>query len=149
MRVILLSDQRTLGRRGEEVQVKPGFARNYLFPQGLALAANKANRAYFEQHRAKIDARHAREREEAESIKKQIEEITVTIAKRVGESGTLYGSVTPAAIADSLEEKGVTVDRRRLQLDGGIKSVGEHTVTIDLHPEVMAELKVNVVPAEE
>lgn len=149
MRVILLSDQRTLGRRGEEVQVKPGFARNYLFPQGLALEATKANRAYFEQQRAKIDARHARERDEAEAIKKQIEEISVNIAKRVGESGTLYGSVTPTAIADSLEEQGVTVDRRRLQLDGGIKSVGEHTVTIDLHPEVMAELKVNVVPAEE
>ncbi|MDY7094305.1 MAG: 50S ribosomal protein L9 [Acidobacteriota bacterium] len=149
MRVILLSDQRTLGRRGEEVQVKPGFARNYLFPQGLALEANKANRAYFEQQRAKIDARHAKEREEAAAVAAQIAGITVTIAKRVGESGTLYGSVTPTAIADSLEEQGVTVDRRRLQLDGGIKSVGEHTVTIDLHPEVMAELKVNVVPAEE
>lgn len=149
MKVILLSDQRSLGRRGEEVTVKPGYARNYLFPQGLALAATKANRAYFEEQRTKIDARHSREREAAEEIAKQLSEVSLTIAKRVGESGTLYGSVTPAAIADALEEQGVTVDRRRLEVEGGIKSVGEHKVTVDLHPEVMGEITVHVVPAEE
>lgn len=149
MRIILLSDQRALGRRGEEVEVKPGFARNYLLPQGLALEANKANRAYFEQHRAKIDARHAREREAAAEIAATIAGITLTIAKRVGETGTLYGSVTTSAIAEALEAKGVTIDRRRIDLEGGIKTAGEHKVAIDLHPEVIAELAVNVVSAEE
>ena len=149
MRVILLSDQRSLGRRGQEVEVKPGFARNYLLPQGLALESNKANRAYFEQQRAKIDARHTREREAAAEIAATIAGISLTIAKRVGDSGTLYGSVTASAVAEALEEKGVTVDRRRIDLEGGIKTIGEHKVAIDLHPEVIAELTVNVVSAEE
>ena len=149
MDVILLSDIRTLGKRGEVVGVKPGYARNYLFPQGLALESNKANQAFFEQQRKKIDARHAREREAALEIAETISNLKISISKRVGDSGTLYGSVTAFNIAEALEEQGVKVDRRRIELDNPIKSAGDFTVPIDLHADVIAELSVSVVPATE
>lgn len=151
MEVILLEDVRHLGQRGEVVKVKPGYARNYLLPRGSALEANKANMAYFEQQKKKIDARHAHERDAAMEVAGVIAGLKVTISKRVGESETLYGSVTSAEIAEELHRKGVTVDKRRIDLGTahGIKALGDHTVTIDLHPEVTAELVVSVVPAEE
>ncbi|MEM7349665.1 MAG: 50S ribosomal protein L9 [Acidobacteriota bacterium] len=150
MEIILLEDVRRLGQRGDVVRVKPGFARNYLLPKGSALEATKGNRAYFEQQRKKIDARHTKKRNEAAEIAARIAEINLKVAKRVGEKETLYGSVTTAEIADLLEKKGVTVDKRRIDLGGvtGLKSLGEHKVAIDLHPEVVAELVVTVVPEE-
>lgn len=151
MKIILMEDVRHLGKRGEVVRVKPGYARNYLLPQGSALEASKANLAFFEQQRKKIDARHARERGEAMEMAASIAALRISIAKRVGESETLYGSVTSAEVAEALLRKGVTVDKRRIDLGAthGIKSLGDHTVTIDLHPEVTAELVVSVVPEEE
>ncbi len=150
MEIILLKDVRRLGQRGDVVKVKPGFARNYLLPRGSALEATKGNRAYFEQQRKKIDARHASERAEAAEIAATIAELNVKVAKRVGEKETLYGSVTTAEIAELLARKGVTVDKRRIDLGGvpGLKTLGEHKVAIDLHPEVVAELVVTVVPEE-
>lgn len=150
MEIILLEDVRHLGQRGEIVRVKPGFARNYLLPRGSALEATKGNKAYFEQQRKKIDARHAKARNEAAEIAAAIAELNVKVAKRVGEKETLYGSVTTAEIASLLEAKGVTVDKRRIDLGGvtGLKTLGEHKVGIDLHPEVVAELLVTVVPEE-
>ncbi len=146
MEVILLEDVRRLGQRGEIVRVKPGYARNFLLPKGSALEATKGNKAYFEQQRKKIDARHAKKRAEAAEIAAAIAELNVKIAKRVGEKETLYGSVTTAEIAEQLARKGITVDKRRIDLGGvaGLKSLGDHTVTIDLHPEVVAELVVTV-----
>ena len=148
MEVILLKDDRHLGRRGEIKKVKPGYGRNFLIPQGWALEATPGNIKYFEQQRAKIDARHAREREEAAEIAAQLAGVKLTIAKRVGESGTLYGSVTATEVGDLLEAKGITVNRRRIDLEGGIKTVGDHQVRIDLHAEVIAELTITVVPEE-
>ena len=148
MEVILLKDDRHLGKRGEIKKVKPGFGRNFLIPQGWALEATPGNIKYFEQQRAKIDARHSKERDEAAQIAAQIAGIKISIAKRVGESGTLYGSVTATEVAEELEAKGVTVNARRIDLEGGIKSEGEHTVRIDLHAEVIAELTISVVPHE-
>ncbi len=150
MEIILLEDVRNLGHRGEVVKVKPGFARNYLLPKGSALEATRANRAFFDQQRKKIDARHSKLRSEAAEIAAEIAAKSVKIAKRVGEKETLYGSVTAADIAEQLERKGVTVEKRRIDLGGvtGLKSIGDHTVTIDLHPEVVAELVVSVVPEE-
>ncbi|MEA2690642.1 MAG: large subunit ribosomal protein [Acidobacteriota bacterium] len=145
MQVILLSDQRHLGKRGEVVDVKAGHARNYLLPQGLALEATNGNIKYFEQQRAKIDARHSQEREAAQAIANQLKGLTLTIPKRVGETETLYGSVTAGDVADALEKKGFTFDRRRLDLEGGIKKLGDHPVRIELHPEVVAEITVSVV----
>ena len=148
MKVILLSDQRHLGKRGDTIEVKPGFGRNYLLPQGMALEATPANQKLFEQRRSKIDAEHAKERGAAEEIKARLEGLRIEIAKRVGEKDTLYGSVTSGDIAEALAAKGVTIDRRRIDLEGGIKSLGDHPVRVDLHPEVMAELTVAVVREE-
>jgi large subunit ribosomal protein L9 len=148
MEVILLKDDRHLGKRGDIKNVKPGFGRNFLIPQGWALEATPANLKFFEQQRAKIDARHAKERDEAAQIAAQIAGLDIKIPKRVGESGTLYGSVTATEIANAMEAKGVTINARRIDLEGGIKTVGDHQVRIDLHAEVIAELTVSVVPHE-
>jgi large subunit ribosomal protein L9 len=148
VRVILLSDQRHLGKRGEVVDVKPGFGRNYLVPQGIALEASHANLKYFEQQRAKIDAQHAKERDAAAEIGARLAGTRLEVPKRVGETGTLYGSVTAGDVAELLEKKGFTVDRRRIDLEGGIKTLGDHPVRIELHPEVVAEVTVSVVAEE-
>lgn len=149
MELILMKDIRSLGKRGEVVDVKPGYARNYLLPRGLALEATEGNRHYFEQMKAKIDAQIAREREAAEEVAKQLEGTRIEISKRVGETETLYGSVTATEIAEALEKKNVEVDKRKIDLEGGIKTLGDHPVRIHLHPEVAAEILVTVVPEEE
>lgn len=148
MEIILMTDVRSLGKRGEVVDVKPGYARNYLLPRGLALEATAGNRRYFEQVKAKIDAKIAREREAAQEVAAQMKDLRIEVSKRVGETETLYGSVTATEIADELEKKGIEVDKRKIDLEGGIKSVGDHPVRIFLHPEVFAEIIVAVVPEE-
>ena len=148
MRVILMQDVLHTGKRGEIVDVKPGHARNYLIPQGLALEATPGNQKVFEQQKKKIDVRHAQEREAAEELASQINGLHLEIAKRVGESETLYGSVTATEVAHLLEAKGVVIDRRRIDLEGGIKTLGDHGVRIELHPEVVAELSLTVVAEE-
>ena len=148
MKVILLRDIRQTGKRGEEVDVKPGYARNYLLPQRLAVEASEANRNWFEQEKEKIDARAAEEREQAAEVAKKIHDIRVEITKRVGETETLYGSVTATEIAEALEDEGVTVDKRKIDVGGGIKSIGDHHINIYLHPEVTADLVVTVLPEE-
>lgn len=148
MKVILLRDIRQTGKRGEEVDVKAGYARNYLLPQRLAVEASDANRNWFEQEREKIDARAAEEREESAEIAKEIHDTRIEITKKVGETETLYGSVTATEIAEALEEKGITVDKRKIDVGGGIKSIGDHHINIYLHPEVTADLVVTVLPEE-
>ncbi|MFN7940572.1 MAG: 50S ribosomal protein L9 [Thermoanaerobaculia bacterium] len=148
MKVILMSDLRHRGRRGQVVEVKPGFARNFLFPQGLALVATPGNLKRFEHEKKKIDARHDAEREAAAAIAAQIAGLKLTIAKRATETGALYGSVTASEVVDAMAAKGVTVDRRQVDLAGGIKTVGDHTLRIDLHSEVVAELALTVSAAE-
>jgi len=148
MEVILLKDRRALGKRGEVVEVKPGFARNYLLPQGLALEATPGNVKVFEQQRARIEAESAREREVAQEVASRIEGTRIVIHKRASDAETLYGSVTATEIADALEAKGIAVDRRRIDLEGGIKTIGDHHVLIHLYSEVSAELVVTVLPEE-
>lgn len=148
MRVILMQDIRHTGRRGEVIDVKPGFARNYLLPQGLAREANAGNIHYFEEQRTKIDARHEVEVEKARAEAGQLASVSLTIAKRVGETETLYGSVTAAEIALLLEEQDILVDKRRIDLEGGIKTLGDHTVRIEIHADVIAEIAVKVVAEE-
>lgn len=151
MNIILLEDTRNLGERGEQVRVKPGFARNFLIPQGKALAATPGNLALFSHQKKKIDARHTKILSDAQVVAAEMAQIEIRIAKRVGDNEVLYGSVTAAEIADRLEKKGFTVDKRRIHLGVdtiGIKTLGEHTVTIDLHPEVNAEVVVQVVAEE-
>lgn len=146
MKVILVSDLRHGGKRGEVIDVKPGYARNFLLPKGLAVAATHANVKWFEQQRAKIDVRLAQERDAAAVAASGIAGTQVTIAKRAGESETLYGSVTAAEVVEALAAKGIDVDRRQVDLAGGIKTVGEHIVRIELHSDVVAEITVIVLP---
>lgn len=148
MKIILLTDQRNLGRRGETVEVKPGYGRNYLLPQGIALEATPANVKLFEQQRKKIDARLAKEKEAAQEYANRLSGIQITIPKRVGETGTLYGSVTAGDVAEALEAKGFTVDRRQIDLEGGIKTLGDHPVRIEIHSDVRPEITVSVVAEE-
>ena len=148
MRVILMQDIRHTGRRGEIIDVKPGYARNYLLPQGLALEANTGNVRYFEEQRQKIDAHHDHEVGKAREVAAQLADVHLTITKRVGETETLYGSVSATEIGLLLEEKKITVDRRRIDLEGGIKTLGDHTVRIEIHPDVIAEIAVKVVAEE-
>jgi large subunit ribosomal protein L9 len=145
--VILKEHVEHLGNRGEVVKVADGYARNYLFPRKLALAVTDENKRQIERERAKAEAREAEEREVAQAMAQRLEALELEIARRVGEHDTLYGSVTSADIAEALQAKDFTVDRRRIQLPDPIKSVGEHIVQVKLHREVAAQLKVKVVPA--
>lgn len=151
MEIILLQDVRNLGRRGQVVKVRPGYGRNFLLPQHQALPATKGNIAYFEQQKKKIDAEHAKLHHEASEVASQLNGLTLVMAKRVGDRDTLYGSVTVADIAAALEQKGIQVDKRQLDLGGPLtlKKVGDHKVTIDLHSEVNAEITVSIVPADQ
>ena len=149
MRVILMQDILHTGKRGDIIDVKPGYGRNYLLPRGLALEATPGNLSYFEQQRRKIDIRHQKEREEAVGIAASLSGLEVTIAKRASEGDTLYGSVTAAEIGEALARKGVSIDKRWIDLEGGIKTLGEHPVRIGLHSDVIAEIKVHVVAEEE
>ena len=149
MRVILMQDILHTGKRGEIINVKPGYARNYLVPNGLALEATTGNLGYFEQQRRKIEVRHQQEREEAVAAAGELNGVEVTIAKRASEGETLYGSVTAAEIGEALVHKGISIDKRWIDLEGGTKTLGEHPVRIGLHSDVIAEIKVHVVAEEE
>jgi len=144
MKVILLADLRHRGRRGQVVDVKNGFARNFLLPQGLALEATAGNLKVFEHEKKKIEVRHAAERDAASGIAVKIAGARVQIRKRAMDTGVLYGSVTATEIAEALASQGVEIDRRQIDLAGGIKTIGEHVVRIDLHSEVVSELTVTV-----
>ncbi len=148
MEIILLEDLRHLGKRGEVVNVKTGFARNYLLPQGKALESTVGNRAYFDQQRKRIDAEHAKERDAAAEVAALLAGLTITIAKKAGETDTLYGSVTASEVAAALESKGVVINKRKIDLGGGIKTLGDHTASVDLHTEIIAEVAIQVVPSE-
>ena len=145
MKVILLSDVRQTGRRGEVVEVKPGFARNFLLPQRMAALATPGNLKGFEQQRTKIEAQHAEQRSAAAEVATELDGTKVEIAKRASESETLYGSVTPTEVAEALKAKGFSIDRRIIDMAGGIKTLGDHAVRVDLHADVVAEITVQVV----
>lgn len=148
MRVILLKDHRHLGQRGDEVDVKPGYGRNFLLPRSFAMLANDANRKYFTEMRAKIEAQHIEERDSAQAVADQLEGTRLEIEKKAGETGTLFGSVTATEIAGELAKKDIEVDPRRIDLEGGIKAIGDHPVRILLHSEVTVEIMVTVIPEE-
>jgi len=146
MKVILADDVRGLGHRGDTVSVKPGYARNFLFPQGFAFEATAANVRKLGEDKKKYDEKMLHEKAGAENVAKQIEGLTVVITKKAGEGDVLYGSVTPTEIADALAEKGIEVDRRRIELAEPIKRLGEHRVHVRLHRDVTTELVVAVQP---
>jgi len=146
MKVILSDDVRGLGRRGETVTVKPGYARNYLFPQGVAYEATQANQRRISEERKKYDEKTLHEKGVAEEVAKKTEGLTLVVFKKAGEEDQLYGSVTASEIADALAEKGVEVDRRRIELAEPIRRLGSHPVHVRLHRDVVATLTVDVQP---
>jgi large subunit ribosomal protein L9 len=148
MEVILREHVEHLGRRGDVVKVADGYARNYLLPRKLALTVTEGNRKQIERERHVADKREADERVAAEAVAARLAGLEIAIARRVGETNALYGSVTSADIADALAAKGVEVDRRRVQLAEPIKQLGDFEVPVRLHREVTATVKV-VVTREE
>ena len=145
MKIILRADVENLGRLGDVVTVRPGYGRNYLLPQGLAMVATPGNIKVFELERRKLQARMDALRAEADALFAKLDGITLVIPMRVGDNDKLYGSVTSHIIGDALLEKGMEVDRRRILFDHAIRTLGEHPVRIRLHADVVATLTVKVV----
>jgi large subunit ribosomal protein L9 len=146
MKVILKADVKDLGRMGEVVNVKDGFARNYLVPQGLAAEANTKNVKALEHETKKIQEMAKKVKSGASGLAEQIAAAKVTIKAKAGEEDKLFGSVTSMDIADALKAEGIEIDKKKIHLDEPIKRLGEYTVTIKLHSEVSAQLTVQVVP---
>jgi len=147
VQVILREDVDSLGHAGDLVRVKPGFARNFLIPQGKAIAATEASKRELEHQKRVIAEKIRRERELLEAERKKYDGVVVEIAAQAGEEGKLFGSVTSAQIAETLAGRGLEIDRRRLDLAEPIKSLGDHDVVVRLHRDVTATLKVKVVAA--
>ena len=145
MEVILREHVDNLGERGQIVKVADGYARNYLLPRKLALPVTEGNRKHVERERKIMDTREAEEKGQAEALGARLAAVDITIARRVGDTEQLYGSVTTADIAEYLKGKGFEVDRRKLVLADPIKNLGEHDVPLKLHREVTVPLKVKVV----
>jgi large subunit ribosomal protein L9 len=145
--VILREDIKTLGRAGEMVRVKPGYARNYLLPKGLAYEATEGNKKRVAAETRVRAVRNQAERSEAERAAATLNDVVLTLTGKAGEEGKLFGSVTSQDIADALAQQGHSVERRRIELEHPIKTTGTHSVTVRLHPEVHAQLRVSVVPA--
>ena len=143
--VILREDVKSLGRAGELVRVKPGYARNYLLPHGLAYEATEGNKKRIAGEARARTARDQAERVEAEQTAAALGAVSLTLAGKAGEEGKLFGSITAQDIADALAREGHQVDRRRIELEHPIKTLGHHTVAIRVHPEVHAEVRVMVV----
>jgi large subunit ribosomal protein L9 len=146
MKIVLRQDVDSLGMEGQVFDVADGYARNYLIPKGLALAATQQNLKLMEAQRKKIEEKRLKAKEEAEKAKMSLSELVVTIAQKAGEEDKLYGSVTSIDIAEQLEKRGIQIDRKRIRLERPIKTLGEFAVPVRLHPEVTASIKVVVVP---
>jgi len=149
MEIILMQDLESLGLEGDIIDVAKGYARNYLIPKGFAIEANDANMKALEMRKGKIMAKRGKDKEAAERVREKISQITVTVRRKAGEGGKLYGSVTSRDIAQGLEKEGVVVDRKKIIIDEAIRSLGESEVAIKLYPEVIATTKVVVKKEEE
>jgi large subunit ribosomal protein L9 len=149
MQVILLERVPKLGQMGEVVNVRPGFARNYLMPQGKALRATKANREHFDAQRAQLEARNLERRGEAQQVAEKLDGLSFSIIRSAGESGVLYGSVATRDIAEILTQNGFTVGRNQVELNVPIKTLGIHKLEITLHPEVVVTISLNVARSAE
>lgn len=146
MEVILREHMDNLGRRGDVVKVADGYARNYLLPRRLALLVTDGNKKQIERERARFEARETEEKKVAEAMAGRLASLEIQIARKVGETEALYGSVTAADIAELLAGKGFDIDRRKIGLRDPIKKVGEFDVPVKLHRDVAASVKVKVVP---
>ncbi|MFD2233803.1 50S ribosomal protein L9 [Phaeospirillum tilakii] len=149
MEVILLERIEKLGQMGDVVNVKPGFARNFLLPQKKALRASKSNMDYFEKQRVQLEALNLKRREEAQAVADKMTGLNVLMVRQAGESGQLYGSVSGKDVADAIKASGFTVERRQVALDNPIKTLGRYAVRVALHPEVAVTVTVTVARSQE
>jgi large subunit ribosomal protein L9 len=145
MEIILREDIDKLGQRGQVVKVTAGYARNYLLPRRLAVAATEGNKKIVEQERQAHLRREVKVVSEAQELGKMMGSVEITIAQKAGENNQLFGSVTPADIAAALEKQGYTVDRKKIQMDEPIKTLGDFKVAVRLHRDVSVDLSVHVV----
>lgn len=145
MEVILREDIKTLGKAGELVKVKPGYARNYLLPKGLAYEATEGNRKRILAESKARAARAEQEAGEARALAAQLGGVALTLTRKAGEGDRLFGSITAQDLADALAAQGHAVDKRRIELEHPIKTIGQHTVPIRLHQDVTAEIRLTVV----
>ncbi len=146
MEVILCEDITGLGEEGDIIKnVKDGYARNFLIPKKLAVLNNEKNKKVFEAKREEIEARKAKKREEARTIEERIKNLELVIEKKAGENGKLFGSVTSTEIAENFLDKGIELDKRKIEILKPIKVIGEHKVRVKLHEHIQPELTVNVV----
>jgi large subunit ribosomal protein L9 len=148
MEVILREHIDNLGRRGDVVKVAPGYARNFLLPRKLALPVNEGNKRLIARERELAEVRELEERQQAEAVATRLSQLELTLARRVGDTGQLYGSVTSADLAEALAAKGLEIDRKRIHLDEPLKALGEFTVPVRLHRDVTGQLKVHVTKQE-
>jgi large subunit ribosomal protein L9 len=144
MEVILLENIEKLGSRGQVVKVADGYGRNYLLPKKLAVASTHQNRKMMEQQRIRFLKLEAKEKSDAQDLATLLEGVSVTLTRKSGEKGTLFGSVTAIDIAEKLAAQGYTIDKRKIALDSPLKVLGEYDVPIKLHHEVTASIKVRV-----
>ncbi len=144
MRIILLEDIENVGRKGEIVRVKDGFARNYLIPKGVAIKVTDSNIKMIEEKKKKLEKEREREIKTVEELKNRIESLSIIIKKKAGEEDTLFGSVTSADIEEALKAEGVEVDKKSIILHEHIKKLGEYEVEVRIHPSVKALLKIRV-----
>lgn len=149
MDVILLERVEHLGQMGDVVHVKPGFARNYLLPQGKAVRATDGNRKQFEQRRAQLEANNLQRRSEAEAIAAKMSGLSVTLIRQAGESGQLYGSVSARDLAEAITDAGFSIGKQQVRLNAPIKSLGVHPVGVTLHPEVIVTIDANIARSRE
>ena len=149
MQVILLERVAKLGQMGDVVDVKPGYARNFLLPQGKALTASDTNVAQFEAQKAQLEARNLETKKEAEDLAGRLDGQQFVVIRSASDAGALYGSVTPRDIADTTAEGGFTIDRKQVALIAPIKDLGLHNVAVRLHPEVELEITLNVARSQE
>ena len=149
MQVILLERVAKLGQMGEVVNVKDGYARNYLLPQGKALRANESNIKSFEAKKAQLEAQNLETRKEAESVAEKLDGQTFVVIRSASDAGALYGSVTPRDAAEAAIAAGFAIERRQVVLTAPIKELGLHDVRVHLHPEVDATIKLNVARSAE
>jgi len=144
MEIVLLERVEKLGKIGDVVKVKPGYARNFLLPRGKALRANKQNLAKFEAERSAIEARNADAKKSAELLSESIGDLNVDIVRAASEMGQLYGSVTSRDISEAISKAGYEVEKRLVVMDAAIKTLGLFTIKLALHPEVSKNIVVNV-----
>lgn len=149
MKVILQEDVRNLGKMGDVANVSDGYARNYLIPKNLAIEANVKNVKSLEHEKRKLEDKAKKIRNEALGLSERLSSLTLTLRAKAGEEEKLFGSVTNKDVAEALKAEGLDIDRKRILLDEPIKRLGSYTVGVKVHPEVTAQVNINVVPESE